>query len=314
MCVHRRMHGPDCNLVSAGYPHGLRSRYLLASALLLLWGFFSACAGQQSALDPAGNATEDPPIPQLTRATHGIVDTTGTISAGLLEQLRSRSDTVQTQGYQIAVIFFKNLASDPHQFATRVFNANGIGFQGKDNGVLLVLYLQRPGSDGHSPWLSYITGGGISGALPDTLMDDYVQTTFVPARAQGTWPQGLLAFYDKIFAAELDPTIASQWQAQQEQSSLPDGSSAETGGSFVSPGIVILICLALVIWLAVSAVVAARRRENVVLTALRLLGRFLILLALLSRFGRSGSSSGRRSGGSGLWGGGGRSPSSGGDV
>jgi uncharacterized membrane protein YgcG len=242
------------------------------------------------------------------------VDTTGTIPAGLVEQLRSRSDDVQTQGYQIAVIFFNNLASDPHQFATRVFNTNGIGFQDKDNGVLLVLYLQKPGSDGHAPWLSYITGGGISGALPDTLMDDYVQTTFVPARAQGNWQQGLLAFYERIFTAELDPTIASQWQAQQKQSLLPDGSSDKAGGSSGSLGIVILICLALVTWLTISAVVASRRRENVVVTALRLLGRFLLLLALLSRFSRGGSSSGRGSAGPGPWGGGGRSPSSGGDV
>ena len=55
-----------------------------------------------------------------------------------------------------------------------------------DSGVLLVLYLKKPGTDGHAPWLSYITGGGISTALPDTLMDDYAQSTFVPARAQAS--------------------------------------------------------------------------------------------------------------------------------
>lgn len=316
MCLYRRTQEPGSWPASTGHPHMLSSRSLRACILLLLflWGLFSACAGPQSVLDPAGNTTQDPPVPQLTQITHGIVDTTGTLPAGFLEQLRSRSDNVQIQGYQIAVIFFNNLASDPHQFATQVFNANGIGFREKDNGVLLVLYLQKPGSDGHAPWLSYITGGGISGALPDTLMDEYVQATFVPARAQGDWQPGLLALYNKIFTAELDPTIASQWQAQQGQSLFPGGSSDQTGGPLASLGIVILICLALVIWLAISAVVASRRRENVVLTALRLLGHFLLLLALLSRSGRNGSSSGRGSGGSGLWGGGGRSPSSGGDV
>lgn len=286
----------------------------LVFLILLLGSIIAACAGQQTMPDPAGTTTRNPPIPQLTEATHGILDTTSTLSPGFLDQLRARSDEVQAHGYQIAVIFFRNLAGDPHQFATDVFNANGIGFTDKNNGVLLVLYLQKPGTDGHVPWLSYITGGGISGALPDALMDDDVQTTFVPARARGDWQEGLLAFYDKIYAAELDPAIASQWQAQHAQSSSGSGSPAGAPGISIPIDLIILVCFVLVIWVVISAVVAARRREKFFPTALRQLGRFLILLALLSRASRNGSSPGRRSGGFGPWGGGGRSPSSGGDV
>ena len=276
---------------------------------VILLGLLAACAGQQRASDPAGTATQDPPVPQLTEATHGIVDTTGTIPQSFLEQLRTRSDDVQAHGYQIAVVFFNDLASDPHQFATQVFNSNGIGSKDKNNGVLLVLYLQKPGTDGHAPWLTYITGGGISTALPDTLMDDYVQATFVPARAQGQWQEGLLAFYDKIYAAEQDPSIAQEWQSQHPQS--PAGTDS-SNTIFQVVGITILVCLAIIFWLVVSAVVAARRQENFVYTAFRLLGRFLFVLILLSRGMGGGSRAGNR--GSGPWGGGGSSPSSGGDV
>jgi uncharacterized protein len=276
---------------------------------VILLGLLAACAGQQRASDPAGTATQDPPVPQLTEATHGIVDTTGTIPQSLLEQLRTRSDNVQAHGYQIAVVFFNNLASDPHQFATQVFNSNGIGAKDKNNGVLLVLYLQKPGTDGHAPWLTYITGGGISTALPDTLMDDYVQATFVPARAQGQWQEGLLAFYDKIYAAEQDPSIAQEWQSQHPQS--PAGTDS-SNTIFQVVGITILVCLAIVFWLVMSAIVAARRQENFAYTAFRLLGRFLFVLILLSRGMGGGSRAGNR--GSGPWGGGGSSPSSGGDV
>jgi uncharacterized membrane protein YgcG len=216
---------------------------------------------------------------------------------------------VQAQGFQIAVVFFNNLASDPHQFATQVFNDNGIGYKDTNNGVLFVLYLQKPGTDGHTPWLTYITGGGISGSLPDTLMDDYAQTTFVPARAQGHWQDGLLAFYDKVYAAEQDPAIAQQWQSQHPQSATGSGSSNNV---LQVVGISILVGLAIVLWLVVSAIVAARRRESFFYTAFRLLGRFLLVLVLLSRGMGGGSRS--RSSGSGPWGGGGRSPSSGGDV
>jgi uncharacterized protein len=299
-------------------------RYILLSVLLLfvlvLPGLLTACGGQQQAQNPAGTATQDPPIPHLTEATHGILDTTGTVPQSMIAQLRTRSDDVQAHGFQIAVVFFHDVASDAHQFATNVFNTNGIGYKDKNNGVLFVLYLQKQGKDGHAPWLSYITGGGISGALPDTLMDDYAQTTFVPARAQGNWQDGLLAFYDKVFTAEQDPSIAQEWQTthpKQPTATSPTGSTQNYPNGIL---IAILGCIAIVGWLVVSAIVAARRRENFFYTAFRLLGRFLFLLVIFSRSTRGGSSSGGSGlwggggGGSGSWGGGGSSPSSGGDV
>ena len=298
-------------------PSKMYRRYLLPLALLILalLGLLTACAGQQQTQDPAGISTQDPPIPQLTVATHGVLDTTGTVPQSLLAQLRSRSDDVQAHGYQIAVVFFNNLASDPHQFATNVFNKNGIGFKDTNNGVLFVLYLQKPGTDGHAPWLSYITGGGISGALPDTLMDDYVQSTFVPARAQGHWQDGLLAFYDKVYAAERDPSVAQEWQTQHPQ---PPAGSSPSNNTNSSPNLVLIFILggiALVLWLVISAVIASRRQENFFYTAFRLLGRFLLVLAILSRSaGGSSHRGGSSSGGFGSWGGGGSSPSSGGDV
>jgi uncharacterized membrane protein YgcG len=215
-------------------------------------------------------------------------------------------------------VFFNNLASDPHQFATEVFNKNGIGYKDKDNGVLFVLYLQKAGKDGHSPWLTYITGGGISGALPDALMDDYAQSTFVPPRAQGHWQDGLLAFYDKVYQAELDPNIAREWQTQHPKPATGASSSDTTDSSSDIAGVFILVCIAIVVWLMASVVVAVRRRENFFSTALHLLGDVFTILAALTNSTGGGSSSGRRGsssgGGSGTWGGGGSSPSSGGDV
>jgi uncharacterized membrane protein YgcG len=292
--------------------HFARSLLPFVLLLLLFLGLLTACAGQQQAPNPAGTSTQDPPIPHITQDTHGIVDTTGTVPQSFLAQLRARSDDVQAHGYQIAVVFFNDLASDPHQFATQVFNTNGIGYKDKNNGVLFVLYLQKPGTDGHAPWLAGITGGGISTALPDTLLADYAQTTFVPARAQGQWQEGMLAFYDKVYAAELDPGVAQEWQTSHPQPATPSSPSSNNNRSTDPAVIVILVGIALAGWLVISAVVAASRRENFFYTALRLLGRLLLVLALISRStGRSSSSS---RGGSGLWGGGGRSPSSGIDV
>ena len=287
-----------------GYAFGV------AFVALLLMALLTACTGLQNGQTPAGTAQQDPPVPQLTQATHGILDTTGSVPQGFVQQLQSRSDEVQAHGFQIAVVFFNNLASDPHQFATQVFNTNGIGYKDTNNGVLFVLYLQKPGTDGHAPWLTYITGGGISGSLPDTLMDDYAQSTFVPARAQGQWQDGLLAFYDKVYAAEQDPAIVQQWQSQHPQAAT---GSSSPGTLLQVVGISILVSLAIIFWLVISAIVARRRGEGFFYTAFRLLGRFLFIFILLSR-GTGGSSRSRGGGGSGMWGGGGSSPSSGGDV
>ena len=294
-----------------------RAKFLLPLSLLMLLflGLLSACAGQQQAQNPAGTSTQDPPIPHLTQATHGILDTTGTVPQSFIAQLQARSDDVQAHGFQMAVVFFNNLASDPHQFATQVFNDNGIGYKDTNNGVLFVLYLQKPGTDGHAPWLSYITGGGISGSLPDSLMDDYAQTTFVPARAQNHWQDGLLAFYDKVSAAERDPNIAKEWQTQHPQSPSQVNPSSGANDNVNPVVIVILVCFALVVWLGISAVVASYRHENFFFTAFRLLGQLLLVMVILSRNNnRGGGGSSFGGGGSGSWGGGGSSPSSGGDV
>jgi uncharacterized membrane protein YgcG len=300
-------------------PHNARVLFPFAFLVMLLLGLLIACGAPQQTQHPAGTSTQDPSIPQLTEATHGILDTTGTVPQSLLAQLRARSDDAQAHGYQIAVVFFNDLASDPHQFATEVFNANGIGFQDTDNGILFVLYLQKAGKDGHIPWLSYITGGGISTVLPDTLMDDYAQSTFVPARAQGHWQEGLLAFYDKVSTAERDPDIARQWQTQHPKPATEGSSSENSSRGSDGAGILLLVSIALVVWLVASAVVAIRRRENFFSTAFHLLGYMLMVLDAFSRDSGGGSSSGRSGSSSGggssrPWGGGGSSPSSGGDV
>lgn len=293
------------------------TRRLLALVCLTLLcvGLLAACGEQQQAQNRAGTSTQDPPIPRLTEATHGILDTTGTVPQSLIAQLQARSDQAQAHGYQIAVVFFNDLAGDPHQFATEVFNQNGVGFKDTDNGVLFVLYLEKQGKDGHAPWLSYITGGGISGALPDTLMDDYAQNSFVPARAQGQWQQGLLAFYDRVYQAELDPNIAREWQTQHPKPATGTDTAGTGNSSSDAGGWLALLGIVFVGWLMTSAIVAIWRRQNFFVTAFRLLGHLLTILAIFGSGSGGGSSGGgSSSGGGGSWGGGGSSSSSGGDV
>src|SRR5690348_13600341 len=102
---------------------------------LVLAALLAACTGLQNTQQQAGTANQDPPVPRLTEVTHGILDTTGSVPQSFLQQLQARSDEVEAHGFQIGVVFFNNLASDPHQFATQVFNDNGIGYKDTNNGV-----------------------------------------------------------------------------------------------------------------------------------------------------------------------------------
>lgn len=43
-------------------------RFMLLALVFL--GLLAACTGQQPAQTPAGTSTQDPPVPQLTEATH----------------------------------------------------------------------------------------------------------------------------------------------------------------------------------------------------------------------------------------------------
>jgi uncharacterized membrane protein YgcG len=102
----------------------------------------------------------DPPIPHITQADRGWVDTTGSVDSKTLESLRQVSDRVTSEGFQLAGVFFSDISSDPSQFASDVGNQNGIGSRNKDNGLLIMILLDRAGTDGNKPYIFVAPGRG----------------------------------------------------------------------------------------------------------------------------------------------------------
>jgi uncharacterized protein len=146
----------------------------------------------------AGSGMHDPPIPTITQADRGWVDTTGKVDKTTLEELRSTSDAIEAQGqrqgkgYQIAGVFFNNIASEPSTFASDVYNYNGIGSRERDNGILIMVLLDKAGGDGKKPYIFVTPGHGLEGDLPDSKITDFREKYFNLQRAQGRWQTGLI--------------------------------------------------------------------------------------------------------------------------
>jgi uncharacterized protein len=202
----------------------------LIPLFLLLPLLFTAC-GNESGQAPAGLSAGDPSIPHITIADRGWVDTTGSVPETLLHQLRDKSDEIVNGGNQLAGVFLKDTASDPALYGTNVFNVNGIGSKQTNNGILIMVLLDRAGTDGTKPYLQIITGSGTERYFTDTQTADFREQYFNPYRAQGQWQDGLVNL-----TAEIAAFLQSNPDAQQNADKDLANYYQEHNGASQPPG------------------------------------------------------------------------------
>lgn len=193
----------------------------------------------------AATLAGDPPIATITQADHGWIDPTGRVDANTLEQLRNVSDKVESEGFQLAGVFENDIASDPSQYASDVGNQNGIGSANKDNGILILVLLDRSGNDGNTPYIFVATGRGIQGLLPDAKVTEFRDAYFNPLRAQGKWQDGLVQLSTKL--AEYLATPNAQEFSDQNLKNLADGGSQSQGDSSGWVGFIIFLIMIMII-------------------------------------------------------------------
>ncbi len=93
----------------------------------------------------------------------------------------------------VVAIDAMNDDSQPVDFAQTLFNAWGIGKEGKNTGVLILLV--RDSRD-----IRIHTGGGMEGLLPDGVCSDIIQTTMIPRLSNGDYDGGIIAGAEAIIA------------------------------------------------------------------------------------------------------------------
>ena len=165
-------------------------KWVIPIVLFILF-VISACGDST----PGGSSFQDPFIPSLTDTgwvvdpANAMSDETERVLESLAEQINNNPD-----GYQIGIAVFNNAASEEVALATKFGNENGIGSSEKDNGIAIVILIDKEGGDGNAPAIGVAIGSGLEGQLNDAKVGRMLDATYVPARSDGNWEQGLIDF------------------------------------------------------------------------------------------------------------------------
>jgi uncharacterized protein len=109
----------------------------------------------------------------------------------LKSKLRAYEDTTSTQ---IAILIVNNLGGrDVAEYGQQVGETWGVGQNGKDNGVMIVVAMEE------RDW-TLQSGYGVEGALPDGVLGEIGRTRMRPQFRNGNFYQGLEDATDEIMA------------------------------------------------------------------------------------------------------------------
>jgi uncharacterized protein len=120
---------------------------------------------------------------------HGgwVADVADVIDAPVEARLDATIDGFHGKsGVEIAVVTVGDVVGEPHAWGTDLFNAWGIGKAGSDNGVLLLLVMDRRS-------VELVTGDGIRAALSDDWLQQLQGDAMVPAFKRGDYGGGVEA-------------------------------------------------------------------------------------------------------------------------
>ncbi len=185
---------------------------------------------------------------------------------------------------QIAVVTLDDLHGyDPNDYAQRLAEQWGIGQQGKNNGILILVKPKTVSSRGQA---AISVGYGLEGSVPDAIAFQIVQKELIPHFKQNDISGGLNAASDVLISLTKGEFTAEQY--------------ASKGGSGGKPvGVLLLVFMVFIIRILISG---GRRRHYT-------MGRGSSALPWILMGGMMGRSSGSSfsnfSNGSGSFGGGG---------
>jgi len=126
-----------------------------------------------------------------------ITDQAGVLDAGTLSTINAQLEQFEKEtSNQIVVAIYPSLPPDAEiaQYATDTYNAWGVGQKGKDNGALLMIFVND-----HKMFIC--TGRGLEGALPDAICKNIITQVIAPQFKQGNYAAGVQAGVNAMFSA-----------------------------------------------------------------------------------------------------------------
>jgi uncharacterized protein len=143
------------------------------------------------ALSSAAQQTLPPPPQQY------VEDATGVLSPATRAALNSRLEAFEREkSSQVVVAIYRRIPEREvlEDYANRLFQAWKIGQRGKDNGALLLVFID-------DRRLRIETGYGLEGALPDALCKRIIEEQITPRFRAGDFDGGITAGVEAILAA-----------------------------------------------------------------------------------------------------------------
>jgi len=226
-------------------------------------------------------------IPERPSPQRLVNDFAGVLQPGEHNNLEAHLEQFAREtSTQIVVVTLDDLQGyDPGDFAFRLGEEWGIGQQGKDNG-LVILVKPKKGNERGQVFIA--TGYGLEGVLPDAIVNgDIIDTEMIPHFRENNYYQGLASGISVIMDITRGEYTAEYYRENY----------ASQGGGILPVIIIFFIFF-------VIAPILSRRRRGVYSPGKSL--PFWLALGLLSGGGRShgGSFSNFSSGGGGFGGGG----------
>lgn len=171
------------------------------SFLGILFIFFSASA---SALDV-------PPPPEQY-----VTDRAGVLSASTIQLLNQYLYQYEKKtGSQVVVAVFSSLEGDSlEDFSIRLATAWKAGQEGKDNGVVFLVFIQDRAA-------RIEVGYGLEGLLPDITARQILARDVFPYFKQGKWDEGVKSGVKSIVSVITDPNQTTSG-VQKRRSAGPD--------------------------------------------------------------------------------------------
>jgi uncharacterized protein len=155
---------------------------------------------------------QDAPIPALDSP---VIDTTGTLDAGQVAQLRQQAlDLQQRKGSQLQILMVPSTGQETiEQYTQRVFDQWKLGRKGVDDAVLVVVAK-------NDRRVRIQPGYGLEGAIPDAIANRVIQEYMAPRFRQDDYGGGLVeatAVLVKLVDGEALPEPQSTHQPQRHQ-------------------------------------------------------------------------------------------------
>jgi uncharacterized protein len=157
------------------------------------------------------------PNPKQERSTNAISDPDTILTSAQAWHLNAMLTEIEdSTTVQVALVILKSIGeADPNQFAYQLFNEWGIGYQDKNNGLLILLVIDQ------RAW-RIETGYGLEGVLPDALLKRIATEQMLPFFRDGYYAYGLMGGVTAIKDILLKPTHQPEIYSEAGEMSLQD--------------------------------------------------------------------------------------------